>query len=297
MTNSRSLPFVSIGLPVYNGARYLARALDALLAQEDVELEVLVSDNGSTDDSGAIAESYAARDPRVRVFRSAVNRGVEANFMRVLGEASAPYFMWAACDDWWAPRFAAALVDALESTPGAVVAMSAVERVDESGRVHDLVRFAGRLDPARLSPFHLTMRLASGWPYHLFVYGMYRTAFVRQAFTGFAPVIAADRLFMCRVAMAGRYAAVHDVLHRRLVRAAPIAERYADESIGRLWQGSRPRWRLALYAAPYLWRSPVLGLARRLWSPLVALRFLMAGLSHTLVQAGWLRRRPLPAPR
>lgn len=286
---------VSIGLPVYNGARFLGRALDSLLAQRGANLEILVSDNASTDGSAAIAESYARRDPRVRLFRSAVNAGAEANFARVLREATGTYFMWAACDDWWAPSFVDRMIAALDASPQAVVAMSAVERIDENGQVVDVVRYAAVADPSRLSPWQLTMRLAGGHPYHLFIYGLYRTAFLRSAFTGFAPVVAADRLFLCRVAMAGRFAYVDDVLHRRLVRQAPIAERYPDEPMGRLWRSAWPRWRLALMAGPYLWRSPVLPARRRLWVPAIVLRFARASLGHALVETGWMKPRPLPS--
>jgi len=279
-------------VPVYNGERFLARALDALLAQESVSFEVLVFDNASTDRTAEIAADYAARDSRVKLTTSPVNRGVEANFAAALAAATAPYFMWAACDDWWAPGFAGRLAAALEERPDAVVAMSAVERVDEAGGVVDLVRHRGSADPSRMSAWQLALALAAGRPYHLFIYGLYRTAFLRQAFTGFAPVVAADRLFVCRAAMAGGFAYVDDVLHRRTVRQAPIAERYADEPIGRLWRGAWPRWRLTLYAGPYLWRSPVVPARRKLWVPAIVLRFAKASLGHTLTQFGWSGRVP-----
>jgi glycosyltransferase involved in cell wall biosynthesis len=275
-------PLVSIGLPVYNGERFLARALDALLAQRSVAFEIRISDNGSTDGTAAIAQSYADRDARVTVTRSPVNLGAEANFARTLESASGTYFMWAACDDWWAEDYLRRLTEALESQPEAVVAMCAVERVDPSGRVLDVVRYSAADDPSRLSPWDLTMRVAAGRPYHLFIYGLYRTAFIRQAFTGFANVIAADRLFVCRVAMAGRFAYVDEILHRRLVRETSIAERYADEPLGRLWQGAGARWRLVRAAGPYLWRSPVLPASRRPWVVAAVLRFAKGALGHTL---------------
>jgi glycosyltransferase involved in cell wall biosynthesis len=289
-SRGNAAPAVSIGLPVYNGARFLGRALDSLLSQQRVSFEILVSDNASTDTTSEIAEAYAARDARIRVSRSVTNLGVEANFARVLQEASGTYFMWAACDDWWAPEFLSTLVTALENRPDAAVAMSAVERVDESGRLVDVVRFGGPSDPARLTPWQLTLQIAGGRPYHLFIYGLYRTGFIKRAFTGFAPVIAADRLFMCRVAMAAPFAYVDDVLHRRVVRHASIADRYPDEQIGRLWRGTTARWQLALAAGPYLWRSPVLPRGRRAWVPAVVLRFAKAALGYALVTGRGSRR-------
>ena len=281
---------VSVGLPVFNGARFLSRALDSLLAQRGVDLELVICDNASTDETPAIASSYASRDPRVRVQRSDTNLGVERNFARALESASGEYFMWAACDDWWAPDFAARLVAALERNPAAAVAMSAVERVSEAGHPVDLVRYDGAANPERLSPWQLTMLLAGGRPYHLFVYGLFRTAFLRRVFTGFPPVVAADRLLMCRVAMAARFAYVDEVLHRRTVRQASIANRYAGENIGRLWQVRGARWRMAAAAGPYLWRSPVLPPNRRPWVVAVVLRLIKASAGRALADAGLVRR-------
>lgn len=286
-------PDVTIGLPVYNGARFLDRALDALLALRGPSIEIVIADNASTDRSAEIAEARAARDARIRVLRSETNLGVEANFARVLEGARGRYFMWAACDDWWAPDFASRLVSALDADPSAVVGMTAIERISESGAVLDVVRFSGADDPSSLGAWELTMRLAGGRPYHLFIYGLYRTGFLTRVFTGFAPVVAADRLFLCRVAMAGGFVYVDEVLHRRTVRQAPLGERYGDEMIGRLWQGSWPRLRLALAAGPYLWRSPVLPAGRRAWIAPIVLRFMKAALGHGLVQAGLTKPRTL----
>jgi glycosyltransferase involved in cell wall biosynthesis len=122
-------------MPVYNGARFLRRSLDALLGQSYRDFELVISDNASTDSTPQIISEYAARDSRVRYLRAAVNAGVEANFRRVLSESSGRYFMWAGCDDWWAPTFVERVVSALERDRGAVVAMSDVER--EGSLTHD----------------------------------------------------------------------------------------------------------------------------------------------------------------
>src|SRR2546422_6850224 len=68
-------PRVSVGMPVYNGERYLAEAVDSLLAQTYEDFEVIICDNASTDRTGEIARSYAARDTRVRYARNEKNLG------------------------------------------------------------------------------------------------------------------------------------------------------------------------------------------------------------------------------
>src|SRR5690348_7532956 len=115
------LPAVSVGLPVYNGALYLSRAVDSLLAQSFGDFEIIISDNASTDDTERICRAYAARDPRIRYVRSDTNRGLLWNFRRVLELARAPYFKWMAHDDECEPDLLRRCVDELDADPGLVL--------------------------------------------------------------------------------------------------------------------------------------------------------------------------------
>src|ERR1035437_6848500 len=92
-------PKVSIGMRVYNGGKYIRRALASLLAQTFTDFELIISDNASTDGTEAICREYAAGDPRIRYVRQGENLGAMANFRFVLNEAGGEYFMWAAHDD------------------------------------------------------------------------------------------------------------------------------------------------------------------------------------------------------
>ena len=92
-------PSLSIGLPVYNGERFLAKAIASLLIQEFEDFELIISDNGSNDKTEAICRDAAARDSRVRYLRSNENRGATWNFRRVLEAASGEFFKYAAYDD------------------------------------------------------------------------------------------------------------------------------------------------------------------------------------------------------
>jgi glycosyltransferase involved in cell wall biosynthesis len=123
-----SSPTVSIGLPVYNGAATVGRAIVTLLAQTFADFELVISDNGSTDGTEEICRDFARGDPRSRYVRHAKNRGPAANFSFVLAEARARYFMWAAADDWWHPDFLAANLALLEADPHVVCSVSRVQR-------------------------------------------------------------------------------------------------------------------------------------------------------------------------
>ena len=75
-------PLVSIGLPVYNGERFLTQALEALLSQTFTDFEIVISDNNSVDGTQAICERYAARHERISYIRQAANLGAAHNYKR-----------------------------------------------------------------------------------------------------------------------------------------------------------------------------------------------------------------------
>jgi cellulose synthase/poly-beta-1,6-N-acetylglucosamine synthase-like glycosyltransferase len=87
---NQELPHVSVGLPVFNGERYLRQAIESIQSQTDLEL--IISDNASTDATEGICREYATRDPRVRYYRSDQNRGAAWNHNRVVELARGEYF-------------------------------------------------------------------------------------------------------------------------------------------------------------------------------------------------------------
>ena len=133
MTPARPTPRVSIGLPVYNGERYLQRTLDDLLGQTFEDLELVVCDNASTDRTPEILAAAAARDARVRVVRNARNLGALANANRAFALSRAPLYALASYDDRHAPDFLRQLVDALDAAPEAGLAYGRKTLIDSDG--------------------------------------------------------------------------------------------------------------------------------------------------------------------
>ncbi len=127
-------PLLSIGLFVYNGERFIRKALDSLLSQTFTDFELIISDNASTDQTADICQEYAARDERIRFYRSDTNRGAGWNVRRVYFLATGKYFKWAACDDICKPEFLERCIEALESDPSIVVAHSKTTVIDENGK-------------------------------------------------------------------------------------------------------------------------------------------------------------------
>lgn len=95
---------VSIGLPTYNGEKYITQALKSLLSQSYKNIEINISDNHSTDKTPEICKTYAHKYPHIKYFRQKKMITPVDNFNFVLSKAKGEYFMWAADDDYWSPN-------------------------------------------------------------------------------------------------------------------------------------------------------------------------------------------------
>ena len=127
-------PRVSIGLPVYNGEKYLEQTLDSIIAQTFTDFEIIISDNGSSDRTEEICKTYAAKDERIRYYRNNRNLGVAPNYNRVFELSSSEFFKWADYDDILAPDFLVKCIDGLDKNPGAAVCFPQVKLIDEKGK-------------------------------------------------------------------------------------------------------------------------------------------------------------------
>jgi hypothetical protein len=126
---------VSVGIPVYNGEKYLAETLDSLLAQSLQEFEIVISDDASTDRTPEICRCYEAKDPRIRYSRNARNIGGAPNFNRVVKLSRAPLFHGGACDAFYEPSFLARCVDALERDPDVVLSHTRTKLIGDEGEL------------------------------------------------------------------------------------------------------------------------------------------------------------------
>ncbi len=264
---------VSIGMPVYNGEKYLRSALDSLLKQDYANFELIISDNASTDGTAQICQEFVAKDRRVAYFRNDSKVEVFANFGLALQRARGEYFMWAAADDSWLPNFVSALAAELDTDPEAAVAMCATKRIREDGTLVDYVRLADVFHSGGKRHFALAMALASGKPYHLCFYGLFRTEFIKRAFARIPMVVLGDRLFVCELALATSFRYVDQVLYIRMGHDQPIPDRYVGEELGRIWTERLKYAKLVAAVVPYLAGSPMIPWRRKIFIPAVALRF------------------------
>jgi glycosyltransferase involved in cell wall biosynthesis len=130
---SHKKPRVSIGMPVFNGEKYLKEALDSILAQTYQDFELIISDNASTDHTQEICLGYAANDDRILYYRNKKNLGAPKNYNRAFELSSGEYFKWAAFDDVLAPEFLEKCVDVLDGNPSIIGCYCKTGKIDQNG--------------------------------------------------------------------------------------------------------------------------------------------------------------------
>jgi glycosyltransferase involved in cell wall biosynthesis len=117
-----STPLVSVGIPTYNRAEMLHRAVESVLAQDYPNVEVVVSDNASTDGTCALCEEFCRRDGRVRYVRQRNNVGLVANYAEVFKLAHGDFYMALADDDWLESNYISECIRVLLEEPDLVLA-------------------------------------------------------------------------------------------------------------------------------------------------------------------------------
>ena len=207
-------PRVTLGVTTYNVERYLARAFDAVLAQDFTDFEVVVCDNQSTDGTWDICRQYAERDSRFRIHRNETNLGQTGNFERVVSLARGEYFRLTAHDDLMAPALLSRCVEALDADPDAVLAYPGGVLIDEHG--DELFRAP---DEGPLTHPRATRRivgLVGRWQYINELFGVIRTDVLRRTRLS-GPYVSADRRMVVELLARGSFVYVPQTLFYRRV--------------------------------------------------------------------------------
>jgi glycosyltransferase involved in cell wall biosynthesis len=256
-----STPLVSIALPVHNGERFLAEALQSLLGQTFKDFELIIGDNGSTDGTVEICQDAVAADPRVRYLRSPTNHGAAWNYNRLFGQARGKYFKWAAHDDVYDRLWLERCVDALDADPGVVLAYTRTIEIDATGAElenYRPLRYARSGRPSRRAHEVLSKRSRC-----FEAFGLAR----REALEGTGLIGAytsSDRTLILELALRGQFCEVPEYLflHRqhqgRSVRVFPDArQRLAWFEPVTTSRRIFPTWRLLREYGRAIGRAPI----------------------------------------
>jgi glycosyltransferase involved in cell wall biosynthesis len=258
-------PRVSIGLPVYNGERFVAEAIESVLAQTFGDFELIISDNGSTDGTTEIASRFAREDSRVRHLRHSETRGARWNFNTAFEASTGELFVWLASDDSWEPELLERCVAALDEDPGVVLAFSSVAYVDEHSAPLDLTR-------------DLTMRVDSPQSHTRFwdllmshhdclpIFGVMRAEVLRRT-PLLPPYAMGDHLLLAELGLHGRFRLIEDQLFRSRLHTNQSIQAFSiwvdHHAYSEWFEASRPgqvrfpQWRVQGDLLRMLGRAPL----------------------------------------
>lgn len=261
-------PPIGLGLPVYNGERYLRDALDSVLAQTFGDFELWISDNASSDATEEICRSYAARDPRVHYRRSPVNLGLAPNFRRAFELAAGRTFKWVVYDDALEPGYLAACLEVLEASPRAVLAYPRTVLIDAQGR--ETGRWEDRMDIRHATPSRRLGHVLRHFSRNHCGLGLIRReALERTGLIGSYET--SDLVLICELALQGEFHEHPAFLYRRRIHESSSFAGYSTpEEFARRMDTSavvpavvRPRSRVAAEIIRASRRAPI-GPAERL---------------------------------
>ncbi len=204
-------PRVSIGLPVYNGEKFIQGALDSLLQQNYEDFELIISDNASTDRTGDVCKSYAEKDKRIRYYENKSNYGAMWNYRRVFELSQGKYFKWAAHDDECYPTMLRRCVETLDQAPNSVALVyPRAEIIDEHGQI--VGEPPDHVDSNEARPHRRLARVLFHVALAHSFYGLIRRNLLRRI-RGYGH-IASDHVILAELAMWGLIWEIPEVLFR-----------------------------------------------------------------------------------
>jgi glycosyltransferase involved in cell wall biosynthesis len=223
-------PPVSVGMPVYNGAKHIATALDSILSQTFGDFELIISDNASTDRTEEICRAYATRDSRIRYIRNPENLGASPNFNKVFEVSSGgKYFRWAAHDDLLTATCLEKHKEILDNGPASAVTSITRRRYISwedghlIGTAHDCVAGVStesgydsgqpieRMDRFDDIDFRKLLRMAGGW-FPILAFGMHKTEALKKTHL-LQPFPGADLVMTAELRFLGEFLCVPEELY------------------------------------------------------------------------------------
>lgn len=251
---------VSIGMPVFNGEAHLREGIDSLLGQSYTDIELIISDNASTDATQDICRDYAGRDRRVRYYRNDANIGASDNYNAVFRHARGAYFKWASSNDICGREFIEKCVVVLERQPDVVLVYPRT-RLIHGGAIPpedyvDAVSLPQESACARFKHFLDQIRLNNVMNGVVRAAVLERTPLMKIFFSS-------DICLMAEVALYGKFVEVPEFLFFRRLDAATATAKKSDQEILRHYDPKLRRrmlfqtWKLNRAYLSSVWRAPL----------------------------------------
>ena len=221
-------------MPAFNEVAHIGDAIASLLAQTYKPIELIISDNASTDRTYDIILDYASRDDRIKPFRNVSNLGALRNFEFVRDLARGEYFMWAGAHDRWHPSFISKLLPVLDRDPNVVLAYPLTILINDADQ--ELGVMSDRIDTRGLGDVDRMQKLLFELGYCNMFYGLIRREAVANI--RLKTILGPDVLVLAELCLRGSIAQLQEPLfYTRVVRDEVFG---SDEYSRRLWTALDP---------------------------------------------------------
>jgi len=249
MTEQTSNPRVGIGLPVYNGERYLEETLKSVLRQTHDDFTLVIADNASTDRTEQICREYAGKDARIDYIRNPVNLGASQNYTRCFEPAKTEYFRWQNADDPIEPRLIEECVKVLDEHPDVVLAYGKSKIIDEEGTI--IRDYDDNMDLAQESASARFLTFARHIGLQNLMYGLIRREpLARTALLG--NYVAADINLVGELCLYGKFKQIPvHLFNRRMHPDCSSWSREDDEVQKNFWDPSKRKFVMQTWRSIY----------------------------------------------
>ena len=221
-------PLITVGIPVFNGEKFLKKRFDSILNQTYKNLEIIISDNASTDNTSALCEEFLRKEKNTQYYRQKKNLGFVSNFNFIIEQSSGKYFVFAAVDDLWEPEFLEKNIQVLEQNSNIVGSISEIDYFGSSQKQTQskftlvLKKIVRRQD---VNVLEKHVRPVSGkfknkvdkylrFNQGSFVYGLYRTKEIKKNIIP-SPLAAWDGAFILNILKFGDLHVINEILFHK----------------------------------------------------------------------------------
>ena len=263
----KTTPKVSIGIPVQNGENFLEEAIKSILNQTFSDLELIISDNASTDKTPDICRKYAKRDKRIRYVRNEENIGASENFNNLFKFSKGEYYLSVSHDDYFHPDFLKKSVDILDNNKSIHLVHSKTMAVNEKGiPIQD---YSSDLDLDSESPSkRLYNSICVSHPI-MEIFGLIRSSTLRKT-TLMGKYTSADRILLAEIALLGKCHIIQEYLFYNRLHKKQHYNIYPTRQERAVWWDPNlknvktfPHWRLLLELYRSIKNSPIKGKEKR----------------------------------
>lgn len=248
-SNNPSEPLVSVCIPTYNRAQKLQRAVDALLSSTYRNLEIIISDNASSDDTENVCLALEKLDSRIKYYRHPENRGPTANFEFARSQATGKYFLWHGDDDYLDSKYICDCINELERDASLVLVSGVAAYQDKWGII------SRNITTSKINYKSPIVRVAKYlWAVtdNSIFCGIYRRAPTNKC--NMPNCLAGDWIWVCEVLMVGKSKMLdHIYVHRSHGDTTSSSIKKIAETIGaQKWHKNFPNIALSLNVARHI---------------------------------------------